>query len=86
MTVWLCRIPHSYALLRRIAPSSVVCPLVFLSLCQCVALVSPAKNGWNDQVTICVPDSGGPKEPRISWGQMPTWEGGNFEGETGKPL
>jgi len=66
MTVWLCHIPHSYALLRRrIAPSSMVCPSVFLSLCQCVTLVSPAKNGWNDQVTICVPDSGGPNEQRI---------------------
>ena len=31
------------ALLRRIAPSSVVCPSVFLSLCQCVTLVNPAK-------------------------------------------
>jgi len=35
---------HSYTLLRRIAPSSVVCPSVFVSLCQCVTLVSPAKN------------------------------------------
>ena len=35
--------PDILALLRRIAPSSVVCPSVFLSLCQCVTLVSLAK-------------------------------------------
>jgi len=34
-----CCIPHSYALLHHIAPSSVVCQ----SVCQCVTLVSPAK-------------------------------------------
>jgi len=77
----LCRIPHSYALLRRIAPSSVVCPSVFLSRCQCVTLVSPAKNGWNDQVTICVPDSGGPNEPCITWGPDAKMGRGNFEGK-----
>jgi len=67
--VWLCHIPHSYSLLRhRIAPSSVVCQSVFMSLCQCVTLVSPPENGWNDQVAICVPDSGGPNEPCITWG------------------
>jgi len=78
----------SYALLLlHIAPSSVVCPSVFLSLCQCATLVSPVKNGWNDQkVTNCVPDSGGPNEPRITWGPGGNMGRGNFEGETGKPL
>jgi len=35
-SVWLCRIPHrpTYALLRRIAPSSVVCR----SVCRSVSL------------------------------------------------
>jgi len=53
---------------------------VALSVCQ------PCKNGWNDQVAICVPDSGGPNEPRIKWGQDANMERGNFDGEIGKPL
>jgi len=36
----LCRIPHSYALLRRIAPSSVVCPLVSLFVTSSVCHTS----------------------------------------------
>jgi len=39
---------------------------VALSVCR------PCKNGSNDQVAICVPDSGGPNETLIN---MPTWEG-----------
>jgi len=77
----LCRIPHSYALLRCIALSSVVCR----SFCRSVSL-SPCKNGWNDQVAICVPDLGGPNEPRIKWGPDANMGRGNFEKKTGKPL
>jgi len=72
--------PDILALLRRIAPSSVVCPSVFLSLCQCVTLVSPAKKrAWNNQVTICVPDSVGPNVPRITWGPDANIARGNFD-------
>ena len=58
-SVWLCRIPHSYALLLRIAPSSLVCR----SVCQSVTLVSPEKRlkrwschlrsglGWDEWTT-----------------------------------
>ena len=56
-------VTHYYAASHR-----VVCS-VRRSFCRSVnvTLVNPAKNSWNDQVTICVPDSGGPNEPRITW-------------------
>jgi len=62
-SVWLCRITHIYALLRRSAPNSVVCPYV----CRSVSLSHERalQNGWNDQVVIWVQDSGGPNEPRV---------------------
>jgi len=88
MTVWLCYIPHSYALLRRrIAPSSMVCPSVFLSLCQYVTLVSPAKKTAE---TIKLPFAFwtrvGPLNHVLHEVQDANMGRGNFEGETGKPL
>jgi len=69
------------ALLRRIAPSSVVCPSVFLSLCQCVTLVNPAKKrlkrssyhlrsglGWAQWTTYYM-------KSRCQHGEGQFWEG-----------
>jgi len=72
----LCRIPHSYALLRRIALSTVVCR----SFCRSVSL-SALQKRWNDQVAICVPNSGGPSEPRIKWDPDANMGRGNFDGK-----
>jgi len=57
-------VTHYYAASHRVPWS--VCLSVALSVCH---TSEPCKNGWNDQVAICVPDSVGPNEPRI----RPTW-------------
>jgi len=44
------------------------------------------KNGCNDRDAVWVEDSGGPKEPCISWGPDPPMERDNFEGERGLSL
>jgi len=61
-TLCLCHMPHIITPHRTEYRGLSVC----LSLCQSVTLVGPAKNGLNDQVAICVLDSGGPNEPRIT--------------------
>jgi len=66
-------VSHSYALLCLIALWSVGLSLA-LTLCQ------PCKNSWNDQVAICVPDSGGASEPHIKWGPDAIMGRSNFEG------
>ena len=55
---------------------------VALSVCH---TSEPCKNGWNDQIAVCVPDSSRPSEPDITWGRDANMGRGNFEGETGKP-
>jgi len=72
-------VTHYYAASHRVAWS--VGLSVALSVCHSR---EPCKNGWNDQVVICVPDSGGPSEPRITWGPDANMGRGNFEGETCK--
>jgi len=74
-------VTHYYAALHRVAWS--VGLSVALSVCH---TSEPCKNGWNDQVAIWVQDSGGPNEPRITWGPDANMGRGNFEWETGKPL
>jgi len=74
-------VTHYYAASHRVAWS--VCLSVALSVCH---TSEPCKNGWNGQVAIRVPDSGGPNEPRITLGPDAYMGRGNFEGETGKPL
>jgi len=64
--VWLCR----YALLCRIAPSSVVC----LSLCQSVTLVSPAKMDETIKLPFAFRTRVGPMNHVLHEVQMPTWE------------
>jgi len=68
-------VSHSYALLRRIAPSSVVCPSAFLSLCQCVTLVSPAKKAETIKLPFAFRTRMGPMNHILHEVQMPTWEG-----------
>jgi len=47
----------------------------------------PSKNSRSDRDAVWVEDSGGPREPCITWGsKSPHMGRGNFEGETGKPL
>ena len=55
-------VTHYYAASHRVAWS------VGLSVALSVCHTKPCKNGWNDQVAICVLDSGGPNEPCITWG------------------
>jgi len=40
----------------------------------------PCKNSWNYGVAIWVEDSGGPKEPCITWGPDRPWEGAILRG------
>jgi len=57
-------------------PSSVVC----LSVCH---TSEPCKNGSTDRDFVWVEDSGGPREPCITWAtgvQIPPWEGKIFRG------
>ena len=75
----LYRIPHTvvthyYAALHGVGLS------VALSVCQ------PCKNGRNDRVAICVPNSGGPNERRIKLGSAANMGRGNFEGENGQTI
>jgi len=74
-------VTYYYAALHGVAWS--VGLSVALSICHSS---EPCKNGWNDQVAICVPDSGRPNEPRITCGPDANMGRGNFEGEIGKPL
>jgi len=76
-SVWLCHIPHSYTLLRRLAPSSVVC----LSLCQSVALVSPAKMTETSKLPFAFWTRVGPMNHVLHEVQMPTWEGTILRGK-----
>jgi len=66
-------VSHNYALLCLIVLWSVGLSLA-LTLCQ------PCKNSWNDQVAICVPDSGGASEPHIKSGPDAIMGRSNFEG------
>ena len=71
----------SYALLRRrIAPSSVVCPSVFLSLCQCVTLVSPEKTAETIKLPFAFRTRVGPTNHVLHEVQIPTWEGAILRG------
>ena len=54
------------------------------SVGQSVTLVS--KNGCTDRDAVWVEDSGGPKEPCITWGPEPPSEGAILRGERGVPL
>jgi len=54
-------VTHYYAASHQVV-WSVGLP-VTMSVCH---TSEPRKNGWNDQVAICIPDSGGPNEPRIT--------------------
>jgi len=82
--VWLCRThivtTYQYALLRRIVPSSVVCPSVFLSLCQSVTLVSPAKTAETIKLPFVFRTRVGPTNHVLHEVQMPTWEGAILRG------
>jgi len=64
---------HYYAASHWVAWS--VSLSVALSVCQ------PCKNGWNDQVAICVPDLGVANEARIKWGPIANMGRDNFEGK-----
>jgi len=62
------------ALLRRIAVlrTDRVVLSVSLSVGLSVSHTSgPCKNDRSDRVAVCVEDSGGPKEPCITWGPNP---------------
>jgi len=64
----------SYALLRHITPSSVVCLSLFLSLCQCVTLVSSAKTAETIKLPFAFRTRVGPMNHVLHEVQMPTWE------------
>jgi len=83
----LCGFAVSHIVHHYFSPSHRVVWSVSLSVAVSVCHASePCKNGWNDEVAICVPESGWPKEPRITWGPDGSIGRGNFEEETGKPL
>ena len=63
------------ALLRRIAPSSVVCRSVCLSLCQSVTLMSPAKTAETIKLPFAFRTRVGPMNHVLHEVQTPTWEG-----------
>jgi len=67
--------PHSHALLRRITPSSLICLSLFLSLCQRVTLVSPAKTAETIKLPFAFRTRVGPMNYVLHEVQMPTWEG-----------
>jgi len=55
-------------------------------VCQSVCHSSePCKNGLINQGAIWVENSGGPKESRIGWVQIPEWEWAVFRGK-GRPI
>ena len=60
--------PYSYALLRRLAQTSVVC----LSLCQSVTLVSPAKTAETIKLPFAFRTRVGPMNHVLHEVQMPT--------------
>ena len=76
--MWLCHIPHSYALLRHIALSSMVCR----SVCHSVSLslVSPAKTAETIKLPFALRTRGGPMKHVLHEVQMPTWEGAIWGG------
>jgi len=54
-------------------PSSVVCWSVSHTVCH---TREPCKNGRSDQDSVWVEDSGGPREPCVTWGvQIPHGKG-----------
>jgi len=69
-------VTHYYATSHRAAWS--VSLSVALSVCH---TSEPWKNGWNDQVAICVLDSGEPMNHVLHEVQMPTWEGTILRGK-----
>jgi len=72
---------RSYAILRRIAPSSAVYPSVFLSLYQCVTLVSPAKTAETIKLPFAFRTRVGSTNHVLHEVQMPTWEGAVLRGK-----
>ena len=76
MSVYLCRIPHGYALLRRIAPSSLVCR----SLCQSVTLVSPEKTAEAIKLPFALRTRVGPMNHVLHDVYRPTWEAAILSG------
>ena len=36
-------------------------------MCMYIVTSEPCKNGWSDRDAVCVENSGGPKEPRITY-------------------
>jgi len=81
----LCGFAVSHIVMHYHAASHGVASSVVLSVALSVCHTSePCKNSWNDQVSICILDSGGPNEPHITWGPDDNMGRNNFEGETGK--
>jgi len=54
-----------------------------LSVCH---ISAPCENGCTDRDAVWVGDSGGPKEPCITWMSRSPMGRDNFEGERGVPL
>jgi len=82
---WLCGFAVSHTVTHYYAASHGVTWSVGLSVALLVCHASePCKNGWNDQVVICVPDSGGPNEPRITGGPDANLGRNNFDGRNGQ--
>jgi len=67
----LYRIPHSYALLRRTALSSVVC----LSFCRSVSLSALQKTAETIKLPFAFRTRVGPMSRASNEVQLPTWEG-----------
>ena len=84
-SVWLCSIPHSYALLRRIASSSLVCRSVCRSV-MCSLSVSREKTAEAIKLPFALRTPVRPMNHVLHDVYRPTWERGNFEWETGRPL
>jgi len=83
----LCSFAVSHIVTHYYAASHWVARSVSLNVCLSVCHSSePCKNSWNDQVAICVLDTGGPSESRITCGPDANMGRDNFEGETDKPL
>jgi len=77
----LCGFAVSHIVTHYYAASHGVAWTVSLPVALSVCYTSePCKNGWSDQVAICIPDSGRPNEPGITWGPDANMGRGNFEG------
>ena len=70
----VCCIPHSYALLRRIALSSVV----FRSFCRSVSLLDLQKRLKRSSCHLRSRTRVGPMNHVLNEVQMPTWDGTNL--------